>query len=495
MVSLCDQPLRQLGNPGASGSLFFLTSDDKFIIKTVEGGESKFLLQLLPGYYMNLVQNKRTLLPKFFAFFAYKGGSIKREIRFVVMNNILPTRFDYFQRFDLKGSEFKRWASDKEKAKKDPCFKDIDFNRFHVDGVRLSVDDHANLKKTLERDVMVLESFRIMDYSLLLGVHRIGIDADRDMHTQKLMRRKSGKFMTFSEQISQEPEQDHVVEGAFGRTTGFDGVQDATDGGVRAKLRETAEDGTTREVDVLVFVGVIDILQSFGLRKKLEHKWKSMLHDGSKVSVHKPKFYATRFERYMTEKVFQPDPRSVSKTVPASVASPRAQARGRHAAGGGRAGQGQTPVSTDRANKGLPRSSLATMQAAPSPYFRRGVSPNGLRPSSAEWADEDGAANGEGAADTAARLAQTEQFETIASRGGEDARGAGAAPRPSIQLSGLGSATDTDAPLPRPSLQLSGLEHVGGTETDELFLAVLSPDQVCSANCTIALPRCACVRW
>lgn len=37
MVSLCDRPLRQLGNPGASGSLFFLTSDDKFIIKTVEG--------------------------------------------------------------------------------------------------------------------------------------------------------------------------------------------------------------------------------------------------------------------------------------------------------------------------------------------------------------------------------------------------------------------------------------------------------------------------
>lgn len=31
---------------------------------------------------------------------------------------------------------------------------------------------------------------------------------------------------------------------------------------------------------LLLFVGIIDILQSYRLKKKLEHTWKSMIHDG-----------------------------------------------------------------------------------------------------------------------------------------------------------------------------------------------------------------------
>lgn len=50
--SICSEPLIELSNPGASGSLFFLTSDDEFIIKTVQHKEAEFLQKLLPGYYM-----------------------------------------------------------------------------------------------------------------------------------------------------------------------------------------------------------------------------------------------------------------------------------------------------------------------------------------------------------------------------------------------------------------------------------------------------------
>jgi len=31
---------------------------------------------------------------------------------------------------------------------------------------------------------------------------------------------------------------------------------------------------------LLLFLGIIDILQSYRLKKKLEHTWKSMIHDG-----------------------------------------------------------------------------------------------------------------------------------------------------------------------------------------------------------------------
>ena len=56
IASVCYSPLKQLGNPGASGSVFYLTQDDKFIIKTVSYKEALFLQNLLAGYWINLLQ-------------------------------------------------------------------------------------------------------------------------------------------------------------------------------------------------------------------------------------------------------------------------------------------------------------------------------------------------------------------------------------------------------------------------------------------------------
>ena len=37
----------------------------------------------------------------------------------------------------------------------------------------------------------------------------------------------------------------------------------------------------------------------------MEHYWKSLIHDGDSVSVHRPGFYASRFQKFMKEKVFK----------------------------------------------------------------------------------------------------------------------------------------------------------------------------------------------
>ena len=42
--------LKDVSNPGASGSVFYKTSDDKFILKTVQHREAEFLKTLLAGY-------------------------------------------------------------------------------------------------------------------------------------------------------------------------------------------------------------------------------------------------------------------------------------------------------------------------------------------------------------------------------------------------------------------------------------------------------------
>ena len=51
-LGICDKALFELSNPGASGSLFYVSSNDEFIIKTVQKKETEFLQKLLPGYYL-----------------------------------------------------------------------------------------------------------------------------------------------------------------------------------------------------------------------------------------------------------------------------------------------------------------------------------------------------------------------------------------------------------------------------------------------------------
>ena len=57
---------------------------------------------------------------------------------------------------------------------------------------------------------------------------------------------------------------------------------------------------------MLLYIGIIDILQSYRFTKMLEHTFKAMFHDGDAVSVHRPDFYAERFINFMTKKVFKP---------------------------------------------------------------------------------------------------------------------------------------------------------------------------------------------
>ena len=50
--SMCLCPLHELSAAGASGSVFYASDDDEFIIKTVQKREAEFLLKLLPGYFL-----------------------------------------------------------------------------------------------------------------------------------------------------------------------------------------------------------------------------------------------------------------------------------------------------------------------------------------------------------------------------------------------------------------------------------------------------------
>ena len=81
-------------------------------------------------------------------------------------------------------------------------------------------------------------------------------------------------------------------------------ADDATDSGTNNVWRAIPAKNKKGE-NLLLFIGIIDILQSFRMIKKVEHFWKSLIHDGDTVSVHRPRFYAKRFQSFLFEQVFK----------------------------------------------------------------------------------------------------------------------------------------------------------------------------------------------
>ena len=106
---------------------------------------------------------------------------------------------------------------------------------------------------TVRKDIAFLERHHIIDYSLLLGIHKPhGNSMAGTQNPLRAARRESA---------------DNVRPGSSTDTESARPVPffQRDSGGMRA---HDSED--------LYFVGVIDILIQFGAKKRMEHKWKSV---------------------------------------------------------------------------------------------------------------------------------------------------------------------------------------------------------------------------
>ena len=259
-VMLCEQ------SSGKSGSFFFYSHDNKYLVKTISREECEKFYEILPKYYAYFVncdtEKRRTLLSRFFGLHrveCLKGNQVMFDVYVLIMNNVFSTPEVIDHKYDLKGSTYQRLTFPEEIAKK-AALKDTNFRNarksnkdfgFCIDELRRKeILDQINL------DVKFLADCNIIDYSLMVGVVKDSQGANNfdESQRQSLHRRQAAKDETIL-------------------------VQDLKNG-------------------QKYYIGIIDTLTNFGGRKGCESFFKRVFC-GSGVSALPPKPYAQRFLRFM----------------------------------------------------------------------------------------------------------------------------------------------------------------------------------------------------
>jgi hypothetical protein len=166
---------------GKSGSFFFYSHDDKYLIKTIHRDECKKFLKILPQYhkyFSEADQNKqRSLLSRFYGMHrieCLKNETTAFDVHVIVMNNVLHTPYgEIGVKYDLKGSTYKRLTTEKEIGNK-AALKDLNFiderSRNPNFGFHVGRENREELISQIRRDTNFLQAHNIIDYSLMVGV-------------------------------------------------------------------------------------------------------------------------------------------------------------------------------------------------------------------------------------------------------------------------------------------------------------------------------------
>lgn len=288
--------LSELTSPGKSGSFFYYSRDYRFIIKTVHHSEHKQLRKILKEYYKHVKENPNTLVSQFYGLHRVKmPHSIngRRKIHFIVMNNLFPPHRDIHLKYDLKGSTWGRITKYKEgEDLSNKTLKDLNWLERH-DRLKFGPNKRKLFFDQLESDVKFLKNINVMDYSLLLGVHDV-----KQRNTFDLPQ----KLSVFDPKSADPYELIHTNPRYIDRVNDlpsnvFPGrmkyVFYGHDGGIRA-TNENNE-----PLSEIYYLGIIDCLTSYSLKKRLETFWRVLGHSRSSISAVPAAEYGNRFLNFI----------------------------------------------------------------------------------------------------------------------------------------------------------------------------------------------------
>ncbi|CAM9704737.1 unnamed protein product [Ascophyllum nodosum] len=287
-----------------SGSFFFYSHDQRYIIKAMKASEAKFFRKILKKYYDHHLSHPDSMLIQFCGMYMVKNRH--RKIPFIVMKCVEgDTEKEIHAKFDLKGSSLGRAAKEGEKVLKDNDL--VKYGKIHLGSQR------AAFLKSAKDDAEFLRSVDVMDYSMLLVVHDSSRAAEDDQALGNTERRYSNFYTFADEALDREtPQFEKVPISSSVDVESETRLQEVARPRLAPLLRQAStlrfnEDGGVESElngapgNEVYFMGIIDILQEYTTKKHVETFWKSITHDRYEISCVHPKLYCDRFIDFLTQ--------------------------------------------------------------------------------------------------------------------------------------------------------------------------------------------------
>ncbi|ANQ06033.1 Phosphatidylinositol-4-phosphate 5-kinase [Plasmodium coatneyi] len=266
--------LSELLSEGKSGSLFYFTSNGKYIIKTVCKNIHKLSRALLPKYYEHIRSNPDSLLTRLYGIHCikYKSGSARslKKIYFIVMNNFFSSAVEIHRRYDIKGSLVGRTVPPAKREDHTIALKDVDIDELG-DRINVGEKNKQKLLNVIKADADFLKENYLLDYSLLFGIHYKDLSRD-------------------------------LVSWNASRTNEVRHVFDKEGKCIAARPFHQCDHGGMISVDrnKIFFFGIIDIFTKWTLKKKFEHTLRTIQKfDRQNISCIHPNAYAERFASFI----------------------------------------------------------------------------------------------------------------------------------------------------------------------------------------------------
>uniref|UniRef100_A0A3B3URN7 Phosphatidylinositol-4-phosphate 5-kinase like 1 n=1 Tax=Poecilia latipinna TaxID=48699 RepID=A0A3B3URN7_9TELE len=265
LQSLCSEScyLQFISNSKSKAD-FFLTNDKRFFLKTQNKREIKFLLSNLKIYVEHLRKFPHSLLKLLDRLiFSYW------QKYFIVMQSVFYPDERINARYDIKGCQVSRWTDPApEGSQIIVVLKDLNF-----EGQFITLGEEEEEEEgQVEIDTGFLERLNVLDYSLLLAHQPL----HHDERNQNLPRpagtgADSPDIPDFRAQnrrlLPNLKNPLHVIDGPEQR----------------------------------YFIGIIDVFTVYGLKKRLEHLWKSLRHHGRSFSTVSPQEYSGRLRGWVRD--------------------------------------------------------------------------------------------------------------------------------------------------------------------------------------------------
>jgi len=297
------RPPKAMESPGKSGAKFYMSYDKLYVIKTLTSEEVEQMHSLLKQYHPFVVERHgKTLLPQYLGMYRLTVDNVEHYL--VVMRNVFSNHLKIHKKYDLKGSTVDREASQKEREKDSPTFKDMDFLN---DKVKIHIGDEAKarLMDTLRADVTFLTSLHLMDYSLLLGVH----DVDQAAQEEADMPDKPEDEEAAEEEYDSggsgvaltPPDSPNAVSGRLPSYMNANGSYIDPEKDIYAIPSRASSQ--KREI---YFLALVDILTQYGVKKQAAKVAKSVKYgakDAERISTVEPDQYANRFLEFMSNAI------------------------------------------------------------------------------------------------------------------------------------------------------------------------------------------------